>query len=142
MTTFSVTAFKSMGRYAAPFVLLCAGAFADESPVVRKARELVTTMDMDRAAVAGIKIGFEDAGKGKPVNAQLAGCVQALDRSDVTDVFAVEMSDKLTAAELDEALKFYKSAAGRKSTDVNFDQLLRNVGRAPAAPAPTLSARE
>jgi hypothetical protein len=71
-----------------------------------------------------------------------AACVRAVDGSRFAPMLARVAASELTAGEIDEAIRFYESEAGRKYTEMTLAQSARMVGMRTTHQIPDFSAEE
>jgi hypothetical protein len=62
-----------------------------------------------------------------PVSTVQRACIEALKPTDISSDMAVAVQEQLSAAEVKDAIEYYESEAGRKFTEIAFDNLERPV---------------
>jgi hypothetical protein len=71
-----------------------------------------------------------------------AACVKSVKGSRFAPMLARVAASELTAAEIDEAIRFYETEAGRKYTEMTLAQSARMIGLRTAHQVPDFSAAE
>lgn len=88
------------------------------------------------------KLGAKIAAEEGKIPQSVAGCMQALDRSSLTDVVEQVLVANLTQAELQTTDAFYRTTAGRKEAKVGMLDVYKANGKTPPEDYPAVSDAE
>jgi hypothetical protein len=113
---------KSRTRIALLLSVLATFAIAQEPAKQDKALELVQAMHNAEIYNAGIRAGMQKAADDGQILKPAAECVMGLDLGFVNDMTADILRKNLTQADIEEALAFYVSRAGRMTLQTSFAQ--------------------
>lgn len=95
-------------------------------PSQSDAVKLVRAMREDEFFLVHFRQGMN--AETRPVSKVQRACIEGLKPKDISSAMAVAVQEQLAAAEVKDAISFYKSEAGRKFTAITFDNIERPVG--------------
>jgi hypothetical protein len=119
-----------MKTFALSFIVLISASGAVHAAGVDdpKATELVRAMRSDEIAVSGAKRAFLSGAMEAKFPRTDAACVKRTAFADFTSGLSRVVGQVLTPPEIDEALKFYQSAAGVKYVEGTLRRLRASMG--------------
>ena len=121
---------------------LLLGALAVSAQTPDPAHRLILAMSADQSAAVETGLGYRQLGEQGQITQKLTQCMQKLDRSAFTDVFARTVAEQLTPDEIKDATQFYESEVGQKFVKVQLVDAYAQFDAAPPEPAPELSESE
>jgi hypothetical protein len=94
-------------------------------PTQADAVKLVRAMREDEFFLANLRQRMNTATR--PASTVQRACIEALKPTDISSDMAVAVQEQLSAAEVKDAIEYYESDAGRKFTEIAFDNLERPI---------------
>lgn len=97
-------------------------------PSEAEAVKLIRAMREDEFFLANLRDGMND--DTRPVSNVQKACIEGLKPADVSGVMSVAVQDRLSAAEVKDAIEFFESAPGRKFTQLRLENVERPISLA------------
>lgn len=91
----------------------CAASASDAPDAGARAARLIAAMEIGKISVMGLRKSIEVMKRQGMTDAQ-AECVRAIQPSEFDPVLARVAAEELSAAEINEAIRFYESPSGKK----------------------------
>ncbi|MBU1235298.1 MAG: hypothetical protein KJ634_04775 [Gammaproteobacteria bacterium] len=95
-----------------------------------------------KSSLIGMQLSVRKAERQGKIPANVSACVQSLDDSSFTAVFATLLADNLSKSELQATEDFFSTRVGGKYAKHGLMQIYTSVGETPPEPLPTFSDAE